>query len=119
MTELEHLSLPKPRMITRQRVAQQFIRNMRIDFRRAHTGMAEHLLDSEQVGTAFEQMSSKTMSKGMWTDGLGDTVFLRQVLDNQEDHLSSEACASAIEENGIGEFGLHVDVQPCAFDVLK
>ena len=50
----EHLSLLKPWMISRQRIAQQLIRNVRIDFRRAHAGVAEHLLDSKQVGAAFQ-----------------------------------------------------------------
>ena len=106
-------------MISRQSVAQQFIGNVRIDFRSAHTGVAEHLLDSEQVGAAFKQMGGKTMPECVRTDGFCNTIFLRQVLDNQEDHLSRQSRASAVEENRVGEFGLNVDVQPCAFDVLE
>ena len=106
-------------MIRRQSVAQQFIRNMRVNFRRTHAGVAEHLLDGEQVGTAFEQMRGKTMPKRVRTNGFGDAISLRQVLDNQEDHLSGQSCATAVEKDGVGEFGLHVDVQPCAFDVLE
>ncbi len=106
-------------MISRQSVAQQFIGNVRIDFRSAHTGMAKHLLDGEQVGTTFKQMCGKTMSESVRTDGFGNAVFLRQVLDNQEDHLSCEACASAVEENRVSEFGFWRDMQTCAFDVLE
>ena len=91
---------------------------MGIDFRRADAGVAEHLLDGEKVGATFEQMCGETVSERVRTDGLGDAVFLRQVLDNQEDHLSREARATTVEKNSVGEFGLHVDVQSCPFDVL-
>ena len=59
------------------------------------------------------------MPKRVRTDDFGDAVSLGQVLDNQEDHLSGEACATTVEKNGVGEFGLHVDMQPCALDVLE
>ena len=42
------------RMIRRQSIAQQLVRNMRIDFRCADAGVAEHLLNGEQVGTTFQ-----------------------------------------------------------------
>ena len=78
---------------------------MRIDFRRAHAGMAEHLLYGKQVGTAFQKMGGEAVPEGVRTDGLGDAVFLCQVLDNQKNHLACETCATAVEENGVGEFG--------------
>ena len=105
-------------MIFCQRVTEQFIRNMRIDFRCADAGMAKHLLDGEQVGTTFKQVGSKTMSKSMRADGLGDAVLFRQLFHNEEDHLAREACATAVQKDGVGEFGLGRDVQPCAFNVL-
>ena len=83
---------------------------MRIDFCRAHAGMAEHLLDGEQIGTAFKQMRGKTMSKSMRADALGDAVLFRQLFHNEEDHLAREARTTAVEENGVGEFGLWRDV---------
>ena len=83
---------------------------MRVDFRCAHARVTQHLLYSEQVGTAFEQMCGKAMPESVGADGLGDAVFLCQVLDNQKDHLSGEASASAVEEHGVGEFGFYVDV---------
>ena len=97
-------------MICRQSIAQQFIGNVRIDFRSAHAGVAEHLLDGEQVGAAFKQMCGKTMPERVRTDGFGNAISLRQVLDNQEDHLSGQSCTTAVEENGVGEFWLYVDV---------
>ena len=106
-------------MIRSQSVTQQFIRNMRVDFCRAHAGVAEHLLDGEQICATFEQVGGKTVPESVRADGLSDAVSLRQVLDNQEDHLSGQSCATAVEENGVGEFGLHADVQSCAFDVLE
>ena len=92
---------------------------MRIDFRRAHAGVAEHLLDGEQVGTAFEQMCGKTVPESMRTDGFGDAVSFRQVLDNQENHLARQSRATAVEENGVGEFEFRSNMQPCAFNVLE
>jgi len=80
--------------------------------------MAEHLLHGEQVGTAFEQMCGKAVAERMRTDGLGDAVFLCQIFHDEENHLSREACSTAVEEHRVGEFGFYVDVQTCAFDVL-
>ena len=97
-------------MILCQSVAQQLVGNMRIDFRRAHAGVAEHLLYGKQIRTTFKQMCCKTMPESVWADGLSDAVFLGQVLDNQENHLTCKACATAVEENGVGEFGLRRDV---------
>ena len=97
-------------MVAHQRIAQQLIGDMRVDFRRAHACVTEHLLDSQQIGTAFQQMGGKAVAEGVWADGLGDAVFLSQVLDNQEDHLPCEARASAVEENRVGEFRLRRDV---------
>ena len=59
------------------------------------------------------------MPEGVWADGLSDAVFLSQVFDNQENHLACKACATAVEENGVGEFGLGGDVQSCAFNILE
>ena len=64
-------------------------------------------------------MCRKAVPESVWADGLGDAISLSQILDNQEDHLSREACATTVEKNGVGEFGLHVDMQPCALDVLE
>ena len=92
---------------------------MRVNFRRAHAGVTEHLLDGEQVGTAFQKMRGETMPKRVRADGLGEAVSFSQVLDNQEDHLACKACATAVEENRIGEFGLYVDVKSGSFNVLE
>ena len=91
---------------------------MGIDFRRAHAGMAEHLLDGKQVGAAFQEMCGKAMPKGVWADGFCDAISLGKVFHDKKNHLSGEACAAAVEEHGVGELGLRRDVQPCAFDVL-
>lgn len=106
-------------MIRCQSVAQQFIGNVCVYFRSAHAGVAEHLLDGEQVGATFKQMRGKTMPECVRTDGFCNTIFLRQVLDNQEDHLSRQSRATAVEENGVGEFRFWRDMQTCAFDVQE
>lgn len=105
-------------MITRQSVAQQLVGDMRIDFRRAYAGMAEHLLDGQQVGAAFQKVGCEAMPESMWADGLIDAVSLGQIFDNQEDHLTSKACSTAIEEDRVGEFRIWRDVKPCTLDVL-
>ena len=51
-----------------QRVAKQGIRNMRIDFRRADTGVTEHLLHGQQVGASFDEMGGKGVSESVRTD---------------------------------------------------
>ena len=91
---------------------------MCVDFRRADAGVAEHLLYGKQVGAAFKQVGGEAVSESVWADGLVDAVFLGQFFHDEEDHLSREACASAVEEDRIGEFGFGCDVQPCAFDIL-
>lgn len=106
-------------MILRQSITQQLIGDMRVDFGSAHAGMAEHLLYGKQVGTAFQKMGGEAVPEGVRADDLGDTIFLSQVLDNQENHLSGEASSSAVEEYRVGEFGFGRDVQSGAFNVLK
>lgn len=97
-------------MVLRQRIPQQLIRNMRIDFRRTHAGVAEHLLHGEEVGSAFQQMGGKTMPKCVWTYGFVYAVLFRQLFHDEEDHLAREARTTAVEENDVGEFGLWRDV---------
>ena len=83
---------------------------MRVDFRRIHAGVAEHLLDGEQVGAAFKEMRSETVPEGVRTYGFVYAVLLCQFFHDEEDHLTGETCAAAVEENGVGEFGLWRDV---------
>ena len=92
---------------------------MGVDFRRADTSMAEHLLYCEQVGAAFKQMGCETVAEGVRADALGDAVLFGEVFHDEEDHLSGEARAAAVQKHGVGEFGLHVDVQSGALDVLE
>ena len=91
---------------------------MRVDFRRAHAGVAEHLLYGKEIGAAFEEVSGETMPESVWTDGFVDAVLLGEFFHDEENHLAREACASAVEEDGVGVFGLRRDVQPRTFDVL-
>ena len=83
-------------MISGQSVAEQFVGDMGVDFRRAHAGMAEHLLHREQVGAAFKQVGGEAVPEGMRADGLGDAVFLCQFFYDEEDHLSCETRATAV-----------------------
>ena len=59
------------------------------------------------------------MSEGMRADGFVDAILLGEFFHDEEDHLACEACATAVEENGVGEFGFRRDVQSGAFDVLE
>ena len=63
-------------MITRQSVSQQFVGDMRVDFRRAYASMPKHLLYGKQIGTTFKQMCSKTVPEGVWADGFINAIFL-------------------------------------------
>ena len=92
---------------------------MRVDFCGAHAGMAEHLLDSEKVGTAFQKMGGEAMPEGMRADGFVDAILLGEFFHDEEDHLACESCATAVQEYSVGEFGFRRDVQPCTFDVLE
>ena len=91
---------------------------MRVDFRRAHAGVAEHLLHGKEIGAAFEKVSGETMPESVWTDGFVDAILLGEFLHDEENHLAREACSSAVEEDGVGEFGFGCDVQPRTFYVL-
>ena len=97
-------------MKLRQSVAQQLVGNMRIDFRRAHAGMAEHLLDGQEVGAAFQKMGREAVAEGVWADVFSDAVALGKVFHDEENHLSREACSTAVEEHRVGEFGFGRDV---------
>lgn len=59
------------------------------------------------------------MPERVWADGFGNAIFLRQILDNQEDHLPCEACTTAVEEDCVGELGFYVGVQSGSVDVLE
>ena len=64
-------------------------------------------------------MCGEAMSEGMRADGFVDAILLGEFFHDEEDHLACESCATAVEENGVGEFGFRRDVQPCTFDVLE
>ena len=64
-------------------------------------------------------MGSEAVAEGVGTDVLMYAVYFSQVFDNQENHLSCQAGATAVEEYGVGVFGFHVDVQSCALNVLE
>ena len=64
-------------------------------------------------------MCGEAMSEGMRADGFVDAILLGEFFHDEEDHLACEACATAVEENGVGEFGFRRDVQSGAFDVLE
>ena len=91
---------------------------MRVDFSRAYAGVAEHLLHGKEIGAAFEKVGGETMPESVWTDGFVDAILLGEFLHDEENHLSREACSSAVEEDGVGEFGFGRDVQPRTFYVL-
>ena len=91
---------------------------MGVDFCRADAGVAEHLLYCEQVGAAFQEMRGEAVPEGVRADGLGDAVALGEVFHDEEDHLSGEARAAAVEEDCVSEFGLRRNVYSGAFYVL-
>ena len=97
-------------MICCQRIAQQFVGDVRIDFRCAHASVAEHLLYGKQVGTAFEQVGGEAVSKSMRADDFVDAILLGEFFYDKENHLPCEACASAVQENCIGKFRFWCDV---------
>ena len=105
-------------MILHHGVAQEFVGDVGVDFRCAHAGVTEHLLDGQEVGAAFQEMCGEAVAEGVRTDGLGDAVLFGEVFHDEEDHLAGEACATAVQEYRISEFRFWRDVQPCAFDVL-
>ena len=41
------------------------------------------------------------MSEGMRADGFVDAILLGEFFHDEEDHLACEACATAVEENGV------------------
>ena len=53
-------------------LAQETAINVRVDFSGAYLLMAQHGLDSAQVGTAFEQVSGKGMAQRVRRDVLRD-----------------------------------------------
>ena len=64
-------------------------------------------------------MCGEAMPESMRADGFVDAILLGEFFHDEEDHLACEACATAVEENGVGEFGFRRDVQSGAFDVLE
>ena len=61
------------------------------------------MLYCQQIGATFEHVGGKAMPESVRTDGFGDTISLGEVFYDEKDHLSGEPCATAVEENGVGE----------------
>lgn len=59
---------------------------MGIDFRRGNALVAQHALDGSQVGASFQQVGSKGVAEGMWTDVFGDAGFAGQFFNEVEYH---------------------------------
>ena len=47
-------------------LAAALVRHVRVQLGRCEIGVAEHLLDAPEVGTALEQMGRERVSKKMW-----------------------------------------------------
>lgn len=60
--------------------------------------MPQHLLDSPQVGTAFQQMGRKRMPERMRTDIFMNACHLRLLLDNMKNHDTGKSRAPATQE---------------------
>lgn len=106
-------------MIADHRVAQNVVGDMGVDFCRAHTGMAQHHLDSQKVGATFQEVGRKTVAEGVRTDAFLDAVLLGKVFHDEENHLPCQRCAAAVEKDRISEFWLYIDVDAGSIDVLE
>ena len=72
--------------------------------------VSKHALYGSQVGSSLEQRGGKRVAEGMGTDGFVDAILLGEFFHDKENHLACEACASAVEEDGVGEFGFGRDM---------
>ena len=60
--------------------------DVRIDFGRTDVLMAQHTLNSPQVGPSLQQVRGKRMAERMRTDGLRQSDLGGQFLDDMEHH---------------------------------
>ena len=67
---------------------------MRIDFGGGNLFMSQHLLDSKQVGSPFQQVGGERMTEGMGTYVFMDTGGLRLLLDDMKYHDTGEGRSS-------------------------
>ena len=94
-------------------VAQCRAVDVHINFGSLDALVPQHLLDGTQVGPSLKQMSSKRMSQRVRTHCFSNSCELTQLLDNIENHHSSELATSPVKEENVFTSILHHLVVSC------
>ena len=72
---------------------------VRVQLRRGKVGMAEHLLDGAQVGSALEQVRGEGVAQKMRVDALGiQSCLARETAKHEEDPGAREGAAARVQE---------------------
>ena len=82
-------------------VAQAGAVDVDVDLGRGDALVAQHLLDGTQVGAALKQMGGKAVAQGVRADDLADACQFAQLLDDVENHLACQHCATAVQEQDV------------------
>ena len=61
--------------------------DMRVDLRSRNVGMAKQFLHDTQIGSPFQKMGRKGMTKGVWRDHFGDAGKPRVFFDQLPNKL--------------------------------
>lgn len=76
-----------------------------VDFGCGDAFVAEHLLDSSQVGSPFEQMCGEGVAQGMGRYGFAYACGFGKPANHDEHHLTGQRAATAAEKHDVACLG--------------
>ena len=89
---------------------QELAVDMRIDFGGGNLFMSQHLLDSKQVGSPFQQVGGEGMAERMRAHVLFDTGHFCLLLDDMKNHDPRQSRSSPAQEQDVFESLFHRDM---------
>ena len=85
-----------PRMKQRNVRPQVILVQMRVNLRGGDAFVTEHLLHGAEVGAALDEVRGEGVAESVRTYRFLDARVLHPLLDEHENHLAGEVCASAV-----------------------
>lgn len=82
-------------------ITQKFPVEVCVNLRRGYGFMAEHVLDSPQVGASFNQVCGKRMPERMRPNSLFQAGFFGKPFNDQKDHLPAQLAAPAVQKQDV------------------
>lgn len=97
---------------------QVFVGDVGVDLGRRDGSVAEHRLDTPDVGTVDKEVGGETVAQGVWVDVLDDPGFLGVVLDQTLHAPGGESVAFARGIFAVHEAFLGIGDKECRIDIV-